>query len=125
MQQTFVLHTQKNTSFVLNTQKTRYCTAYSKKHSKSRQKRRQKSSKKRQQKSWQKHCHLHNTHANHQKKTSQSIFLNLSCCCLETGLKPVMFIMKFNQSCCFRVLYFEILLKQFFNLRDYSPYFNP
>ncbi len=22
------------------------------------------------------------------KKTSQSIFLNLSCCCLETGLKP-------------------------------------
>jgi len=33
------------------------------------------------------HCHIHKTHANHQKK---NFFLNLSCCCLETGLKPVL-----------------------------------
>jgi len=38
------------------------------------------------------HCHIHNTHANHQKNTSLSIFPNLSCCCLETGLKPILFV---------------------------------
>jgi hypothetical protein len=44
----------------------------------------------------------HNTHANnHQKKPSKSIFLNLSCCCLESGLKSVM-------------LYKDITIKQIF-----------
>jgi len=65
LKKTFVLHTQKRTSFVLRTQKS---------NQKVGKKRRQKGSKKRWQKSWQKkytkkaHCHLHYTHANHQKK---------------------------------------------------------
>ncbi len=119
MQQTFVLHTQKNTSFVLHTQKstqTDFCTAYSKKHvctayskkhvictahSKKHSKSRQKGGKKLAKKDGKKvgkkyakkvHCHIHNIHSkSSEKNTSLSIFLNLSCCCLETGLKPVLF----------------------------------
>jgi len=35
------------------------------------------------------HCHIQNIHANHQKKNFLKHILNLSFCCLETGLKPV------------------------------------
>jgi len=56
-------------TFVLHTQNSvTFCTVYSKKRAK-------KQAQKRRQKWWQK-----------------SLFLNLSCCCLETGLKPVLFI---------------------------------
>jgi len=101
----------KKTSFVLRTQKsteTDFCTAYSKKHvictadskkhSKCRQKKGEKRWQKRLQKSWQKntpkkHIATYTTHMLIiRKKTSLSIFLNLSCCCLETGLKPVLFV---------------------------------
>jgi len=60
LKKTFVLHTKKRTSFVLRTQKS---------NQKVGKKRRQKGSKKDGKKYTKKaHCHLHNTHANHQKK---------------------------------------------------------
>jgi len=65
-QQTFALHTQNSTSFVLR-------SAYSKKRTK-----------KQAKKSWQKV---------RQERWEKSLFLNLSCCCRETGLKPVMFLL--------------------------------
>ena len=86
VQQTFILHTQNSTSFVLRTQK-----SAKKQAQKSQQKRRQKGSKKAAKKTtkkaskkvakrWQKR---------HQERQQKFLFLNMSCCCLETGLKPV------------------------------------
>jgi len=79
MQQTFVLHTQNSTTFVLLTQKRaqksrpkKVGIKVGKKGGKKAAKRRQKSSK---------------------KDGTKSLFLNLSCCCLETGLKLVLLLL--------------------------------
>jgi len=66
LKQTFVLHTQKSTSFVLRTQKS------TQKVDKKRRKKGGKKGSKQVGKKYTKkaHCHFHNTHANHQKKTS-------------------------------------------------------
>jgi hypothetical protein len=69
VQQTFVLHTQNSATFVLRTQKSL---------PKSRPK---KVSKKVDKKASKKQ----------QERRQKSLFLNLSCCCLETGLKPFLF----------------------------------
>jgi hypothetical protein len=106
MQQTFVLHTQKNTSFVLHTQKKALKQTFVLHIQKSTsfvlrtQKSTQKIGKKRQKKKTakklaknmpKKYIAIFTTHmANHQKKQFLKHNLELSCCCLETGLKPVL-----------------------------------
>jgi len=78
VQQTFVLHTQNSACFVLRTQK----SAPKKQAQKSWQKRLQKGCKKGGKKGSKK---------SGKKGGKKSLFLNLSCCCLETSLKPVLF----------------------------------
>jgi len=82
MQQTFVLHTQNSVSFVLHTQKQRakkqaqksWQKGY-KKGGKKAAKKRQKSGKKVGKKMPKKpHCHIHNTHANHQLRGIRTYF---------------------------------------------------
>jgi len=60
-----------------------FCTAYSKKHSK-------KQAEKSRLKKGSEHCG--------KKGGEKSLFLNLSCCCLETGLKPVLFSLRFKRT---------------------------
>jgi len=86
VQQTFVLHSQKNV----------ICTAYSKKQAQKSQKkycilkktsfvlRTQKSAKKSRPKKVGK-----KVAKKQQERQQKSLFLNLSSCCLETGLKPL------------------------------------
>jgi hypothetical protein len=65
MQQTFVLHTENSASFVLPTQKSASKSRSKKVGKKSSKKSSKKVGKKHAKKA---HCHIHNIHANHQKK---------------------------------------------------------
>jgi len=69
-----VLHTQNSTSFVLRTQK---------KHAK-------KQAKKSQPKKLANKSRTKKRHKRRQERWGKSLFLNLSCCCLETSLKLVL-----------------------------------
>jgi hypothetical protein len=80
VQQTFVLHTQNSTAFVLHTQKSAKKQA---------QKSRKKVGKKDNKKGGKRH--QKRQHKKQQERQQKCLFMNLFCCCLETGLKPISF----------------------------------